>query len=169
MFLELFLLVLGLCFCIVGILGSILPILPGPPLSWIGLLLLYLLPSVPLDYWFLGITLGIAIFIFALDYAMPIIGTKYFGGSRAGAIGSTVGLIIGLFFPPFGFLIGPFVGAFFGEIFFNAKSNSKYALKSALGSFIGFLASTFMKALISIIYLGLFIYKFIEYYDIIFN
>ena len=103
MFLEIFLLVLGLCFCAVGILGSILPVLPGPPLSWLGLLMLYLLPSVPLDYWFLGITLGIAIFIFALDYAMPIIGTKYFGGSRAGAIGSTVGLVVGLFFPPFGF------------------------------------------------------------------
>lgn len=169
MFLEFSLIALGLCFCLVGILGSILPILPGPPLSWIGLLMLYLLPSVPLDYWFLGITLGIAIFIFALDYVMPIIGTKYFGGSRAGAIGSTVGLVIGLFFPPLGFLIGPFVGAFFGEILFNAKSNSRYAFKSALGSFIGFLASSFMKALISIIYLGLFIYNFFEYYDTIFN
>ena len=169
MFLEFSILALGLFFCVVGILGSILPILPGPPLSWLGLLMLYLLPSVPLDYWFLGITLGIAIFIFALDYAMPIIGTKYFGGSRAGAIGSTVGLVIGLFFPPLGFLIGPFVGAFLGEILFNAKSNSQYAFKSALGSFIGFLASSFMKALISIIYLGLFIYNFFEYYDNIFS
>lgn len=168
MVLEIFLLILGLLFCFAGIIGSILPVLPGPPLSWIGILLLYLIPEIPLDYWFLSITLCIAVLIFALDYAMPIFGTKYFGGSRAGAIGSTIGLIVGLFFPPLGFLLGPFLGAFFGELFFNTKSNSKNALKSAIGSFIGFLASTFMKVLIAVIYLGLFVYKFFEYYENIF-
>lgn len=169
MFLELFLLILGLLFCLAGILGGILPLLPGPPLSWLGLLMLYLLPNVPLDYWFLGLTLGLALLILAVDYAMPVIGTKYFGGSRAGTIGSTLGLIIGLFFPPLGFVLGPFAGAFLGELFFNAKSNSKYALKAAIGSFMGFLASTFMKVLMAIVYLSLFIYKFFEYYETIFN
>ena len=168
MILEIFLLVLGFLFCITGIIGSFLPVLPGPPISWLGLLMIFLIPEVPVNYWFLGITLGVAAFIFAMDYVIPIIGTKYFGGSRAGAIGSTVGLVVGLFFPPLGFLIGPFVGAFFGEILFNAKSNSKHAFKSAVGSFFGFLASTFMKTLVAIIYLGLFIYKLIEHWEIIF-
>ncbi len=168
MIIDILLLTLGFIFCLGGILGSFLPILPGPPISWLGLLMLYLIPEITFNYTFLGITLAIAAIIFALDYVIPIIGTRYLGGSRAGAIGSTVGLIVGLFFPPLGFLIGPFIGAFLGEILFNSKSNSKHAFKSAVGSFIGFLASTFMKALVSIIYLGLFIYKIIEHWNVIF-
>jgi len=166
--LETFLIVVGLLCCFIGIIGSILPVLPGPPISWLGLLLLYLIPSLTIDYRFLGVTLGIALLIFAMDYVIPIVGTKYFGGSRAGAIGSTVGLILGLFFPPLGFIIGPFLGAFFGEIIFNVNSNSKHAFKSAVGSFIGFLAGTFMKTLVSIVYLGLFVYKLIAYWEVIY-
>ncbi|RRO19737.1 DUF456 domain-containing protein [Flavobacteriaceae bacterium 14752] len=165
---DILLLTLGFIFCLGGILGSFLPILPGPPISWLGLLMLYLIPEITFNYTFLSITLAIAAIIFALDYVIPIIGTRYLGGSRAGAIGSTVGLVVGLFFPPLGFLIGPFIGAFLGEILFNSKSNSKHAFKSAVGSFIGFLASTFMKALVSIIYLGLFIYKIVEHWNVIF-
>ncbi|QTY26155.1 DUF456 domain-containing protein [Flavobacterium sp. CS20] len=169
MVLEILLLSLGILCCLSGIIGSILPVLPGPPISWLGLLMLYLIPDVAIDYWFLGITLGIAVFIFVMDYIIPIVGTKYFGGTRAGAIGSTIGLVVGLFFPPFGVLLGPFIGAFLGEILFNINSNSKHAFKSALGSFVGFLASTFMKLLVSTIYLGLFVYKLIENWSLIFS
>ncbi len=168
MLLEIFLLSLGLLCCLAGIVGSILPVMPGPPISWLGLLLFFFIPDISIDYWFLGITLGIAIFIFVMDYVIPILGTKYFGGTRAGTIGSTLGLLVGLFFPPFGILFGPFVGAFLGEILFNINSNSKHAFKSALGSFVGFLASTFMKLLVSIIYLGLFVYKIFENWSLIF-
>ncbi|MGX1025059.1 DUF456 domain-containing protein [Psychroflexus sp. MBR-150] len=169
MVLEILLLSLGILCCLSGIIGSILPVLPGPPISWLGLLMFYLIPDVAIDYWFLGITLGIAVFIFVMDYIIPIVGTKYFGGTRAGAIGSTIGLVVGLFFPPFGVLLGPFIGAFLGEILFNINSNSKHAFKSALGSFVGFLASTFMKLLVSTIYLGLFVYKLIENWSLIFS
>lgn len=168
MVLEFFLIVLGLICCVVGIAGSILPVLPGPPISWVGLLLLYLIPAVAIDYSFLGVTLGVALFILVMDYVVPIVGTKYFGGSKAGAYGSTIGVLVGLFFPPFGFIIGPFLGAFLGEIIFNVNSNSKHAFKSAVGSFIGFLAGTFMKVLISVVYLGLFIYKLVEFWNVIF-
>lgn len=166
--LETFLIIVGFICCLVGVIGSILPVLPGPPISWIGLLLLYLIPSITIDYTFLGVTLGIALLIFAMDYVIPIVGTKYFGGSKAGMYGSTIGLILGLFFPPLGFIIGPFVGAFLGEIIFNAQSNSKHAFKSAVGSFIGFLAGTFMKTLVAIVYTGLFIYKLIGFWELIY-
>lgn len=163
------LLVLGFICCLVGIIGSILPILPGPTLSWIGLLLFYCIPEIPMDYTFLGITFSIAVVMFALDYIVPAIGTKYFGGSKAGAYGSTIGLIVGLFFPPFGFLLGPFLGAFVGEIIFNANSNSKHAFKSAVGSFLGFLAGTFMKVMVSFVFAGLFIYQTYQYWDVLWN
>lgn len=142
---------------LLGILGSFLPVLPGPSLSWLGLLLLHLTDAVSFSHVFLGITFLIALFITILDYVIPAMGTKRFGGSKAGTIGTTLGLIAGIIAPiPFGILIGPFVGAFIGEFIFN-KSTSQIALKAAFGSFMGLLASSFMKFLISIIYFGLFL------------
>ena len=77
---------------IIGILGSLLPVLPGPPISWVGLLLLYITKGIEINYWVLGITLFIALFVAILDYIIPALGTKNFGGSKYGIIGTTVGL-----------------------------------------------------------------------------
>jgi len=155
---DVILIICGLLFCLIGIVGSVLPVLPGPPLGWLGLLCLELTDVIPNNYWFLGITFVIAIGIFILDYFMPAISTKKFGGSKSGAFGAIIGLIVGLLSPiPFGFLIGPFVGAFIGEMAFN-KTESKQALKAAFGSFLGFIASTFMKLLVSFTFLGFFLW-----------
>ncbi|WP_121668072.1 DUF456 domain-containing protein [Mesonia aquimarina] len=165
---DIVLVALGFVLCIVGIIGSLLPVLPGPPISWLGLLMLYLTDAIEINYTLLGITLAIAIIIFVLDYIIPVAGTKKFGGSKAGAIGTTVGLILGIILPiPFGILIGPFLGAFLGELIFN-KSTSSIALKAAWGSFVGFLASTFMKFFAACVYLGIFIYVTFEYREVLF-
>ncbi|MFS4466795.1 DUF456 domain-containing protein [Maribacter sp. 2210JD10-5] len=159
---DIALLIVGFIFMLIGILGSFLPILPGPPVSWIGLLLLHLTNAVSMNWWFLGITLTVALVIFALDYIIPAIGTKKFGGTRAGMIGTTIGLIVGLLAPiPGGIIIGPFIGAFLGEL--SAKADNKTALKAAFGSFLGFLTGTFMKFVVAIIFLGLFISKAWDY------
>lgn len=155
---DILLLVLGFILMLVGILGSFLPVLPGPPISWVGLLLLYLTKAVPDDWWFLGITAAVALIVFAMDYIIPAIGTKKFGGSRAGMIGTTLGLLVAIFFPIlgiFGIIIWPFVGALIGEL--TNKADQKTALKAAFGSFIGFLTGTFLKFVVTIIFLGLFI------------
>lgn len=145
---------------LLGILGSLLPALPGPPISWVGLLLLYLCPGMERNYWILGITLVIAIVIAILDYIIPAKGTKRFGGSKYGIWGTNIGLIVGIFAPiPFGFIIGPFVGALIGELLFDKKDSTR-ATKAAIGSFIGFLAGTFIKFVVSIAYLGFFISVF---------
>ena len=159
---DIFLIILGLICCLVGVAGSILPILPGPPISWVGLLLLHLTNAFPINYWFLIITFIIAIGMLILDYVIPAMGTKRFGGSRAGAIGTTVGLVVGVLVPviPFGILIGPFLGALIGEMVFN-KTESKQAIKASFGSFLGFLASTFMKLVVSLIFFGIFLYEVI--------
>ena len=91
---DIFLTLIGVVFIIIGILGSFLPVLPGPPMSWVGLLLIHLTEAVPDDWWFLGITLVIALIVFALDYIIPAIGAKKFGCTRAGMIGTTIGLIV---------------------------------------------------------------------------
>ena len=161
---DIFLLILAFLFMLIGILGSFLPALPGPPVSWVGLLLLYLTKAIPDDWMVLGITLAIAIIVFALDYIIPAVGTKKFGGTRAGMIGTTLGLIVALIFPIlgiFGIIIWPFVGAFVGELI--NKADSKTALKAAFGSFIGFLTGTFLKFVVTMVYLGIFLMKVWEF------
>ncbi|RKN80322.1 DUF456 domain-containing protein [Ulvibacterium marinum] len=155
---DIVLLVLGFILMLIGILGSFLPVLPGPPISWVGLLLLYLTKAVPQDWWLLGITLGVAIIVVALDYIIPAMGTRKFGGSRAGMIGTTIGLLVALVFPIlgiFGIIIWPFVGALVGEIV--NKADRKTAMKAAFGSFLGFLTGTFLKFLVTVIFLGMFV------------
>ena len=166
---DLILIVLGLILMILGVIGSLLPVLPGPITGWFGLLLLFLTSAIPINYYLLGITFFIALLIFLLDYIIPGIGAKRFGGSKKGATGATVGLIVGLLLPiPLGFVIGAFVGAFIGELIHDPM-DLKRALKSAFGSFIGFLASTTMKLFASVIFFVIFIYELSSYWSDIFT
>ena len=142
----------------IGILGSFLPVLPGAPISWVGLLLLHLTDAIPMDLTYLGITLGVAVLIFVLDFIIPAIGTKKFGGSKYGVMGTTIGLIVGIIAPiPFGIIIGPFIGAYVGEMLY--KNDSKIATKAAFGSLVGFLTSSFMKFVVCVVFLGMFLVK----------
>lgn len=160
---DLLLLILGFVCIITGLFGSFLPVLPGPSVSWVGLALLYLTKAVPANYWILGIALLITVVISVLDYVIPAKGTKRFGGSSYGIWGTNIGLVVGILAPiPFGFLIGPFVGALIGELIYDFKDHNR-ALKAAAGSFVGFLASSFMKFVICVMYLGLFIWIVWQY------
>lgn len=164
---EILLLIVAGTFMILGVLGSFLPVLPGVPLSWIGLLIFFLIPGIGINYVFLGVTLAIAILFYILNFVIPAMGTKKFGGSKKGMIGATIGLIVGIFAPiPFAILIGPFIGAFIGEIL--NKSDSKTAGKAAFGSFLGLLASSFMEFIVTFAFLILFLYQFWNYKEIIF-
>lgn len=153
---DIILLIIASLFIILGIIGSFLPVLPGPISSWVGLLIIHLTDAVPINKSFLIITFAVALLVWLLDYIIPAIGTKRFGGTKAGIVGTSIGLVIGLIAPiPGGIIIGPFVGAFIGELL--NKADSKTALKAAFGSFIGFLTSTFIKFIVTLIYLGFFV------------
>jgi uncharacterized protein YqgC (DUF456 family) len=165
---DIFLLIIGFFVALLGIIGSFLPVLPGPLTSWVGLLLLHITDAVPMNWTFLGITLGVAILIWIVDYFIPAMGTKKFGGTRYGVIGTMVGLVVGLIAPiPLGIIIGPFVGAYIGEML-NEKNSGK-ALKAAFGSFIGFLTSSFLKFIAAVIFTGLYISIFWEYKETFFS
>ena len=160
---DLFLLTIGFLCVMLGLIGSFLPVLPGPLTSWLGLLILYFTSIVPMNYTFLGITLAIAILIWILDYIIPAIGTKRFGGSKYGVYGTTIGLLIGLFSPiPFGILIGAFLGAFIGEILHD-KTNTKRAFKASIGSLLGLITYTIIKFTVALVYAVLFFVKVWEY------
>ena len=164
---DIILVIISALFIVIGLIGSVLPILPGPPLSWIGLLVLHLTKAVQLSTTLLVVTGIIALIIFILDYIIPAIGTKKFGGSRAGMIGTSIGLVVGLLSPiPGGIIIGPFIGAFIGEMM--NKNDSKLAFKAAIGSFLGFLASTFLKFIVAVIYLGIYLSTVWEYKSTLF-
>ena len=142
-------LVIGIIVMLVGILGCILPLLPGPPLCYIALLIQQLRSDPPFTSRFLWIWAGITIVVTVLDYVIPLYGTKRFGGSKYGIWGCTIGLIAGFWLGPLGIIIGPFVGAFIGEII--ANNNSSQALKAAWGSFAGFLLGTLLKLVACVI------------------
>ncbi|MCB4799761.1 DUF456 domain-containing protein [Neotamlana laminarinivorans] len=165
---EITLLIISLLLMFLGVLGSFLPVLPGPITSWLGLFVINFTDSVNLSSTFLITTGLIALIIYVLDYIIPALGTKRFGGSKYGVIGTTVGLIVGLIAPiPAGIIVGPFIGALLGELF--NKSDTKTATRAAFGSFLGFITSTFLKFIVAIIYFGLFIGIVWEYRKVIFS
>ena len=165
---DIFLVIVGFCLMGLGLIGSFLPVLPGPLTGWFGLFVLHLTKAVEMTWTFLGITLAVAILIWVLDYFIPAMGTKKFGGSKLGVIGTTVGLIIGLISPiPGGFIIGAFFGALIGEMMHDSKDTSR-AVKAAFGSFLGFLFSATLKFMISLVFLVLFVDKVIDHWSLIF-
>jgi uncharacterized protein len=137
------LLILGIIFMIIGIIGCLVPVLPGPPVSYVGIIFLHLsrfgqfTPAVL-------ITLGIVtVLVTIADFIVPVWGTKRFGGSKYGTRGATVGLIIGFFLGPLGIVLGPLIGAFVGEMIF--KDDLNYAFKAGFGSLLGFLTGIGLK------------------------
>tara|TARA_B100000579_G_C22352803_1_gene630240 strand:- start:90 stop:569 length:480 start_codon:yes stop_codon:yes gene_type:complete len=143
--------VFSIILLILGVIGSILPIVPGPPLSFIGLLLLHLFTPFVIqeDYLFLfGISAALITF---LDYWLQVYSVKLFGGGKASTIGVIIGILVGVFiFPPVGVLVGPFLGAYIGAIV-ESDFDLVKSFKIAFGSLIGFLGGTVLKFVYSIV------------------
>ncbi len=138
---DTFLIILGGLAIICGILGSLLPFLPGPPLAWSGLLMLHFSATVHFSATFLIVTGIITIIVTALDYLLPIWTTKRSGGTKYGQRGAAAGMLLGLLAGPLGIIIGPLAGAFAGELIHDSFDWKK-AKRAAWNSFIGFLLST---------------------------
>src|SRR6478736_7901332 len=114
--------VVGIILMLAGIVGCVLPFLPGPPLCFLALLVQQFNSPAPFSARFMWIWAGITLLVVLLEYFIPVYGTRRFGGTKYGMWGSTIGLIAGLWFGPLGIIIGPFVGAFVGEILANQDS-----------------------------------------------
>lgn len=122
---------------LIGIIGSVLPALPGTPIAFIGLLVYKLCPlGENLSWWWISFCAILTILGMVINYFMPILTVKKFGGSKYGAIGATIGTLIG-FIVPYGFLYGPFLGAFVGELIFDFM-NKRGALKASLGALLSY-------------------------------
>ncbi len=148
--LETIWIVIGALFITAGIIGAFVPVVPGPPLSYIGLLILQFTHDYPFSWFFLvfwGLIVAVAV---TLESFVPAEGSRRMGGSKMGIYGTFVGFAVGLvFFPPMGIFVGPIAGAFIGELITGKRSGS--ALKVAMGSFVGFLISLVLKVGVAII------------------
>lgn len=157
---EILLVIAGAILIIIGFLGSALPVLPGPPFAWLGYLLLKWTSYISDNENYenaLWIMLFFVILVTVLDYVVPVLGTKKWGGSKAGMWGATLGLVVGLFLGPIGIIVGPFLGAFIGELI--SGKEQKEALRAGWGSFLGFLLGVGMKLMVCATILFLFIYQ----------
>ncbi len=153
---DILLAIIAFILILLGIIGCIVPVLPGPPLSFVGILILHYTRWGTIETNLL-IWLGVAAaLVTVLDYILPVWATRRFGGTKRGVWGATLGLFAGLFLlPPYGIIVGPFLGAFLGEL--SARQEHQKALRSALGSFVGFVLGTGLKFAVS----GVITYYFI--------
>ena len=155
---EPILIILAIVLLITGMAGSILPVLPGPPLSWLGLLMLKFVPSLSQHLsWTVVIAVGLfTLLVFILDNLLPVWSTRKMGANKAVVWGAGLGFVVGFWFGPLGIIFGPFVGALIAGLI--SGSHIKAALKHASGAFIGFFAGIVLK----FINLGVIVYWFVK-------
>ncbi len=148
---DIVLFVLAGILLLVGIVGCFVPFIPGPPLCYVGLLLVHFTSQVQFTSNFLLIWACVVIITVLLEYLIPIWGTKQFGGTSAGRWGAAIGLAFGIILiPPLGGLGGIVLGAFIGELI---KSSGEVgpAIKSAFGAIVGFLLSIFLQVTVCLV------------------
>lgn len=154
---DIFLIILGIICLIVGLAGCILPMLPGPPVAYVGILFLHFTEQVQFTTSQLLIWLLLVILVQVIDYFIPMLGTKKLGGTKWGTWGCLIGTFLGIFlFPPWGIIIGPFAGAVIGELL--GGKETQHALRAGFGAFVGFMLGTIMKFMLC----GWFIFVFIR-------
>ena len=144
-----FLLTIGILFIVGGIIFSVIPPLPGPVLSYLGLLCIHF-SDTEASFSVFGLVFwgGLATVITIADYALPIMATKKYGGTKAGIWGGAIGALAGFLLPiPFGVIIGPLLGAIIGDLY--GGNHFRAAMKSGFGSFVGFLIATGLKVVVA--------------------
>jgi uncharacterized protein YqgC (DUF456 family) len=144
-----FLIVLGIIFILVGIIGCIIPGVAGPPFSFLALICLSIAKKWEPFSMNLLIILGVlTVLVQALDYLLPALGAKKYGASKYGFWGAFIGMLFGIIFvPPFGIIVGAFLGAILGEVI--AGKEASMALKAGWGAFIGIIAGMLLKLILA--------------------
>jgi uncharacterized protein len=134
-------------FFLIGVTGTLLPVLPGAPVIWLGMLAYGLIAgfnNLGLFFFFGQALLALA--VMGVDYLFTAMGSRYFGGSRAALWGAAAGLIVGLLFFPIGLLIGPFLGAALADFIFTRRTDR--AIRSGVGASLGFWSALPMKLIL---------------------
>ncbi len=147
-------------FCI-GIIGIIMPLLPGPIIIWLGMLFYGAVTG------FNGLTFGFylvqgvaAVLVMLIDYFTAAYGTRHFGGSRQAMWGAVIGLIIAVIsLGPAGLIFGPFLGAFAAELVKGISLEK--AIRSSFGAIVGLFGGILLKIIIEGILILWFFFRII--------
>ncbi|MBQ9429969.1 MAG: DUF456 domain-containing protein [Kiritimatiellae bacterium] len=139
-----------------GVVGCVVPFLPGPVLSFLGIATLSL-TSHPLSWQTLLLLGGFTALVTVFDYIAPVVGAKWFKCSRTGMRFSLIGTVVGLFFLPFGILVGPLLGAIIGEMLSGKKFFR--ACWSGVGVFTGYVGGLVFKITFCVYLVGIYIYQ----------
>ena len=131
---ETILVIAALILCLAGIMGCIVPALPGPPLNFIGMLLMQW-AFAPFRLRTLLIWTVVTIIVISLDYLIPIWTARKFGATRQGINGALIGMILGMFFTPVGMIGGLIIGSIAGDLL--ARRTLGQATRAAAGSIFG--------------------------------
>lgn len=157
---EVLIIVMAILAGVLGFAGSILPGLPGTPVSWVGLLLLYLWGPEEMALKTLIVWGIVVAAVSVVDYVVPMYFTKLTGGSRYAERGAIAGMIAGIILTPIGMILGSFLGAFLAEMYWGKKPSGP-AFKAAVGSFLGFITGTGLKTIVSVLILWkIFVFSF---------
>ena len=148
---EIILIVLSFLLVLGGLAGCVLPVLPGPPLAYIGMLLVHITDKAEFSCAQLVSWLVLVVVLQVLDYITPLLGSKYSGGSEHGNRGCVAGTILGLFFMPWGIVLGPFLGAVLGEML--GGRDLEHALKAGFGTFLGVVFGVLLKMALCLYFL----------------
>lgn len=148
---DILIMVLAIILMVGGIAGCVLPILPGAPLAYAGLLLLHFTGLAHFSTAQLIVWLIVVVVLQVVDYITPLLGSKYSGGTSFGNRGCVAGTLLGLFFMPWGIILGPFLGAVAGEMM--GGSDFHHAVRAGIGTLIGFLLGTLLKVIVCFYFL----------------
>ena len=144
-------LVVCLVLVVAGLVGSVIPGMPGTPLYLVAMLIARFCGDVEMSILELFVIFILVAATFAVDFFLPMWTTKKFGGTKAGVYGSIVGLLAGLFLPipiPGASIICMFLGAIIGE--YIAGQSNDVAVKSGMGNLIGFIVATTVKFVLGV-------------------
>ncbi len=158
---EILIIIFALLLCAGGIIGCVVPGMPGPPVNFGALLLIHFFVE-PVSLTAM-IVLGIfTALVLMLDYLFPAWFAKKHGATKAGIIGSLIGMVAGMFFTPVGMIMGTLLGAVIGDLL--AGRTEKQAMKSGLATFFGTLLSVGLKIINAGIITTYVIYAIIKNY-----
>ena len=158
--LDLIAIIVASIFFLTGLVGTLLPVMPGAPVIWLGMLVYGFIAGFEnLGTYFFLIQALLALSVMGVDYLFTALGSRYFGGSKAALWGAAGGLLVGLFFFPVGLLIGPFLGAAMADILF--RRNADQAVKSGIGASLGFWSALPIKLALEAVMITWFIFRII--------
>jgi len=141
---------------VTGLIGLVLPAIPGAPLIFFGLLLAaWTEDFVYVGLWTIVVLAVLALLTYGIDLWATIFGAKKFGASKYAVIGAVLGSIVGIFLGFPGVIFGPFIGAVVGEL--SAQKNLRQATRAGIGATIGLVLGAALKLAMAFAMIGFFL------------